>query len=206
MARIEVREWVGGFIESLYEFRGWRIESDEVASLLDRQGESWRRLMVQSGLNADQVRAEEVAFEFGKVKVIGGAGRLFESFASFLRQNPKLGERAVNSPSALPPAFCEDCDNRGYLDVPMISMKTKERYTRAHKCSCLHGVKYAGLPAAMPEMIEEVWRLRGQETSRLGIWLKERNIPVGPDDEFRLAFREWVDGQGSMFRKVDNRA
>ena len=197
MSEITVNGWVRQFIFQLFINRGYSPDDEAVQPLLDSQWDHWKRLMVKSGLNADQLLAEEIAFEFNCKAFKGGAGRIFEHFAEFIAGRPKP-VREKEYVQHITGIFCQDCEDRGYVGVPMVSVKTGISTEKIHRCHCLNGVKYAAFPMATPQILDDVARYREQESKRLNQWLIDRGIPVGPDAEFRKGFRRWVDAQGGL--------
>ena len=86
---IQLSPWVAEYIRELLLNRGYDCGSAENRPIFDSQWNNWSRLMVSSGLNADEHMATEVAVEFAFKKLTGGFAKVFEQFAEFMRSRPK---------------------------------------------------------------------------------------------------------------------
>lgn len=173
---IQVEEWVHGYIAMIFAKRGY-IDSDSKV-ILKAQMPDWIRLMVESGLAQNKKAADQVAYDFSFVDIKGGKGKIFEAFASFLNKEPAsvrefYEERATVAESKP----CDICETMGIVMIPMENIKTGEVNDKAFSCSCSVGrVKFGGVPAASPEMLDYARRKNAEEAKRLGQYMHNRGV------------------------------
>ncbi|CAB5237964.1 hypothetical protein UFOVP142_48 [uncultured Caudovirales phage] len=201
--QIQVNDWVVEYVVNLFLAKGYNMQSEEMQGLLTLQINDWKRFMVKSGLNADSFLADEVAFEFRCKKIEGGAGRLFEQFASFVNSRPKtLREKEYSDQVQSQSQTCDVCGAKGWLDVNHVRRDGEiRRVTR--RCVCLSGMKYASLQQASPDEIRSAFEDDRRELWKVEQWLRERDIDTTTRESFQKTWRAWLDKQSGMFQTIE---
>ena len=200
MSDITVNAWVNDYVYRLFQDRGFRA-NEEITDLVEDQWSNWKRLMVKSGLNADQAMADDVAFEFSTKRVMGGANRIYEHFADFVLGKPAIvttvHERETDKYKPRQVA-CNYCDGRGVVMVPMERYRDDElrRDLRAFKCACEASAPYAGITPATEEMLAWAKKELGIQRQRLYEWSRQFGLDESNPAEFK---RQWC----AMFRKPE---
>ena len=171
--------WVGPYVNRLFTTRGVSVE--EASEMIGLQWDNWKRLLAETGLMQSQKAANEVAYAFSQTRVVGGAGRIFEHFAAFVKQGTSAVREFHEERSAIPAGYsCDACEGMGVVMVPMENMKTGEINDKAFSCTCDVGrVKFGGVPAALPEMLEFARRKNREEVNRLNHFLHSRGVQHG---------------------------
>ena len=200
MADIKVETWVATYVQQLFIQRGYDPNADDAAAaVFDAQWDNWKRLIVKTGLNNDRGMADDVAFEFSSKRVVGGAARIYETFADFVcgRPQPVREFQEARDHSK------EDCDTCGNIGVIMVETA---RGQHAYGCRCMNAIKYAGIPKATPDQLAQAWREQREEADRLRTWAMDRGMDYdGNLDDFRANFRRWFESAGTakaMFAKA----
>lgn len=189
---IQVNGWAQDYVNLLFKNRGFDPEKEEVFEVIETQWENWKRLLVQSGLNADKSLADDVAYEFSTKRVIGGAPRIFEHFADFVLGKPKqVREFEAAKYTVRENVRCDFCDGRGVVMIPM----TRERdgitqtHDKAFKCECEASMPYSSLILASAEMLEFARRSIKARNRELSTWAEANGLDESRPAEFR---RRWA--------------
>ena len=190
---IYVNGWVKDYVNALFKSRGYDPEKEEVFETIENQWENWKRLMVQSGLNADKGVAEDVAYEFSTKRVMGGASRIFEHFADYVLSKPKkVREFEAAKYTVRENVQCDICEGRGVVMIPVTCTAKdgiERTEKRGYKCECEASIPYSSITMASPDMLDlackEV-RLRDQE---LSAWSAANGLDESDPAEYR---RQWA--------------
>lgn len=168
--------WVSPYVNRLFTSRGVGVE--EAKELIDLQWDNWKRLLADCGLLQNQKAANDVAYAFAQTRVIGGAGRIFEHFAAFVKDKPQAVREFYEERATIAEGKpCDICECMGIVMIPMENLKTGEVNDKAFSCSCSVGrVKFGGVPAASPEMLDYARRKNAEEAKRLGQYMHNRGV------------------------------
>lgn len=200
---IVVNSFVRGFVEQVFINKGYDpVLDEEVSKTFEAQWDHWKRFMVQSGLNADERLADDVAYEFATKRLVGGAARIFEHFAEFHRNRPKaVAEREFAVQKVYESESCQYCDGLGCVSVP-VEYKGKTS-NRSHACVCGNALKYAGVPVATGEMLRYVLRQQRQREENLRAWCEARGLDMFGDlAEFNAKAKSYRDSLGTLFQSA----
>ena len=190
---IHVNGWVKDYVNSLFKSRGYDPEKEEVFDVIENQWDNWKRLMVQSGLNADKGVAEDVAYEFSTKRVMGGASRIFEHFADYVLSKPKKVREFESAKYVIRENVrCDICEGRGVVMIPVkeITRAGLERTEeRGYKCECEAAIPYSSIPAASPEMLGFACREVRRRDQELAGWSAANGLDESDPVEYR---RQWA--------------
>lgn len=200
---IVVNSFVRHYVEQVFINKGYDpVLDEEVSKTFEAQWDHWKRFMVQSGLNADERLADDVAYEFATKRLVGGAARIFEHFAEFHRNRPKaVAEREFAVQKVYESESCQYCDGFGCVSVP-VEFKGKTS-RRSHACVCSNALKYAGVPVATSDMLRYVLREQRQREEHLRMWCEARGLDMFGDlAEFNAKAKSYRDSLGELFRSA----
>jgi hypothetical protein len=205
---IQVNGWVIGYIEQLYLQRGFEIDALMELAWFPLQLENWKRLLVKTGLNADELMAIDVAFEFSAVTCYKPE-RLYEEFAAHMSKRPRAVREHQESKASDSLGWrpCGTCGGIGAIIAPI--HQTKDGVTRAgtstFRCDCPNSIRYSSIPMASPDMMQwsrEQERLQDRRTAN---WYADLGGDVTRDSEEHLLSlaRKYMQKPGrEMFKSV----
>jgi len=128
---IRLNPWVTPYIEQILLNRGYDVESADNRPIFEAQRPYWSRLMVSSGLNADENMATEVAVEFAYKKLTGGFAKVFEQFAEFVKSKPRPIADSDFAKGLMACESFEECDiclGKGVEIIPNFEQGVGTRY------------------------------------------------------------------------------
>lgn len=197
MADIKVNPWVADYVKQLFINRGWNPEADEdVALVIANQWEHWKRLMVQTGLNADGPLAEDLAYGFALKEIRGGPGRVLEVFAKYVQGRPKeVLEKEYVRQTTEEKENCETCNGSGLIYLKVSRRRpydNPEIVEERYRCSCRNGLKYQFMRAPSQTQLQEALRQSRMELDQAYHWCREHGIdPDGTVEEKATQWRQW---------------
>ena len=203
MSHIVVNSFVRSFVEQIFINKGYDpVLDEEVSKTFEAQWDHWKRFMVQAGLNADEHFAENVAYEFATKRLVGGAARIFEHFADFVRNRPKaVAEHEIANQKGYESEECQYCDGIGCVSVP-VEYKGQTS-NRSFACVCNNALKYAGIQVASSEMLRYVLQKQRQREEDLRMWCEARGLDMYGDlAEFNAKAKAYRDSLGTLFRSA----
>lgn len=203
MSHIVVNSFVRSYVEQIFVNKGYDpVLDEEVSKTFEAQWDHWKRFMVQSGLNADELLADDVAYEFATKRLVGGAARIFEHFAEFYKNRPKaVAAREFETQKCYESETCQYCDGIGCVSVP-VEYKGQTS-NRSCACVCNNALKYAGVPVATGEMLRYVLQKQRQREVDLRMWCEARGLDMFGDlAEFNAKAKAYRDSLGTLFRSA----
>lgn len=161
-------DWVFEYVGNLFATRGYDIATDSDARrILDTQLPIWRRKLAQAGLGLNEDRAADVAFNFAGVRVQGGAARIYEFFAEFLKNNPANPRPAEPAPRR--GWACKHCGGLGVIVAP-VHNRDGRRKDAAFRCVCDSGARYAATATASAEILEFGASIQDEDRELARFW------------------------------------
>jgi hypothetical protein len=203
MSNIVVNSFVRGYVEQIFINKGYDpVLDEEISKTFEAQWDHWKRFMVQAGLNADEHFAENVAYEFATKRLVGGAARIFEHFADFVRNRPKaVAQHEIANQKGYESEECQYCDGIGCVSVPV---EYKEQTSnRSFACVCNNALKYAGVQVANSEMLRYVLQKQRQREQHLLMWCEARGLDMFGDlAEYNAKAKSYRDSLGELFKSA----
>lgn len=178
---------------------GTFIDTDaDVNAVFQLQFPSWKALFEKHRVGADKEKAEHLLTSFGHREVIGGAGKVLETFAAHLDAQPKQGGSPDWSQASREWAECGWCDGRGIVsDIPVLVDRRGEVVERIYSfaCRCDRGRFFAAMKVAEDWMIAYAADRKTAEIARHESVLRRFGIDPKADGATRARqFRRAIGG------------
>lgn len=168
---------------------GTFVDTDaEVMTVFQLQFPSWKALFEKHSLQADPQRAEHVLTSFGHREVIGGAGKVLETFSAHLEAQPKQGGSPDWTQNGREWADCCFCDGRGIVSkIPLMVIRRGESVYRKYSfaCVCDRGKFFGGMKQAEDWMLNHARDRKQAEIARVVPNLERFGIDPNADPQNR---------------------
>ena len=200
---IVVNLFVRHYVEQIFVNKGYDpVLDEEVAKTFEAQWDHWKRFMVQSGLNADELLAENVAYEFATKRLVGGSARIFEHFAEFVKNRPKaVADHEFATQKGYESEECQYCEGIGAVVLPVVHKDVTS--DRAFACVCNNALKFSGVPTANSVALRYVLRRQREQEERLRMWCEARGLDMYGDlAEYNVKAKAYRDSLGSLFKSA----
>ena len=163
------------------------------------QKDGWISTFHKYRLGDSPERRRDVLSGFAARQVIGGAGKILETFTAYLagrasqdQPGPDWSNRRFE---------CGYCNNSGIVsEIPVASATGRFVGTRLYSfaCVCEYGAKHTATRRAEEWMLQYARIRAGQETERLRQWRRANDLDSDTLKDFAPRFREWIKKQGGM--------
>jgi hypothetical protein len=170
----------------------------DVMEIFRLQEPSWKSLIERHNLAADRERAEHLLTTFGHREVVGGVGKILETFSKHLEAQPKQGGSPDWSKAGREWRECVWCDGRGVVsNIPVLVERRDEVVERTYSfaCKCDNGRRVAGIRVADDWMIQYAADRKTAEIHAHEAKLKRYGIDPKADGATRARqFRRAIGG------------